>query len=64
MSNQSEELLDLLLAGIILIILGGALAPLLPFNAVALGVILVVVAIVAGIFMAALAVASVAQNIG
>ena len=57
MGSNPDGLIEVIFTGIVLIILGTVLAPLLPFNVAALGVILVVVATLAGIVVVGLTIA-------
>ena len=59
MGSNPDGFIEVIITGIVLIILGTVLAPLLPFNVAALGVILVVVATLAGLVVVGLTIAQV-----
>jgi hypothetical protein len=64
MSQTIEDFFEILVAGVVMIVLGTALEPLLPFNFAAIGWFLVILVCVASIAILLIAVAQFADSMG
>lgn len=63
MSKEPEGLVEVMIAGVVLIILGSALAPLLPFDVAALGWLLLIFGALAGALMMVFAIAQLVESL-